>query len=55
MVKSPCLNICEIDKDSGLCNGCKRTIKEIANWSNLSDKKRGKILSDAMRREEKSY
>ena len=55
MVKSPCTNICAINYNLGFCMGCKRTIKEIANWSNLSDEKRGKILSDAMRREEKSY
>jgi predicted Fe-S protein YdhL (DUF1289 family) len=44
MIKSPCTNICAINYNLGFCMGCKRTIKEIANWSNLSDEKRGKIL-----------
>ena len=44
MVKSPCTSICAIDPKIGLCVGCKRTIKEIANWSNLSDVEKKKIL-----------
>ena len=37
MVKSPCTSICAIDHNAGFCMGFKRTTKEIANWSNLSD------------------
>ena len=44
MVKSPCTNICTIDYNVGFCMGCKRTIKEITNWSNLSDVKKKQIL-----------
>lgn len=34
---SPCINICRMDERSGLCEGCLRTIDEIANWSTLDD------------------
>ena len=44
MVKSPCTSICAIDHNAGFCMGCKRTIKEIANWYNLSDVEKKKIL-----------
>ena len=44
MVKSPCINICAINYNVGFCMGCKRTIEEIANWSNLSNVERKKIL-----------
>ena len=32
-VPSPCINICRMDDATGWCDGCLRTIDEIANWS----------------------
>ena len=32
MVASPCINVCRMDARSGLCDGCYRTIDEIAAW-----------------------
>ncbi len=29
---SPCIGICVMDQDSGLCKGCQRTIDEIIDW-----------------------
>lgn len=34
---SPCIGVCMMDKDSGLCLGCTRTIKEITDWSAASE------------------
>ena len=34
-VPSPCVSICRMDARSGLCEGCCRTIDEIAGWSRL--------------------
>lgn len=34
---SPCISVCQMDKHSGLCAGCLRTLDEIACWSALSD------------------
>ncbi len=40
-VPSPCTSVCRIDEDSGLCEGCFRTVEEICRWSGLdSDDKR---------------
>ncbi|WP_431275114.1 DUF1289 domain-containing protein [Variovorax ureilyticus] len=36
-VPSPCISICRIDSESGFCEGCLRTIDEIAAWSRMSD------------------
>jgi uncharacterized protein len=36
-VPSPCVNICRIAADTGLCTGCQRTLDEIATWSRLDD------------------
>jgi|GEM_PF-157653 len=43
-VVSPCISICVIDEDSGLCKGCWRTRDEIAGWSAASDPERLAIL-----------
>ena len=34
-VPSPCVDICRMDDASGLCEGCARTLDEIAGWSQL--------------------
>jgi uncharacterized protein len=34
-VPSPCIDICRMDPVSGLCEGCKRTLDEIARWSGM--------------------
>ena len=45
MVKSPCINICKIDNDSGLCIGCCRYEHEVFNWIHFSDAEKKLILS----------
>jgi predicted Fe-S protein YdhL (DUF1289 family) len=34
-VPSPCMGVCRMDEASGLCEGCLRTLDEIARWSAL--------------------
>lgn len=34
---SPCINVCRMHEASGLCEGCLRTIDEIAAWSTLDE------------------
>jgi predicted Fe-S protein YdhL (DUF1289 family) len=36
-VPSPCINVCRVDEASGWCEGCLRTIDEIACWSTYDD------------------
>ena len=36
-VPSPCINVCRMDASSGWCEGCLRTIDEIAGWSLYDD------------------
>lgn len=36
-VPSPCRNVCRMDAASGYCEGCLRTIEEIAGWSGMAD------------------
>tara|TARA_B100001287_G_C22451705_1_gene420841 strand:+ start:41 stop:202 length:162 start_codon:yes stop_codon:yes gene_type:complete len=41
---SPCIGLCELEKNSQICKGCLRTIDEITNWKMFSEKKKGEIL-----------
>ena len=36
-VVSPCVSVCRMDPVTALCEGCLRTIAEIADWSRLDD------------------
>ncbi len=45
-METPCVNICEIDRASGLCRGCGRTVAEIASWSSLTSAERRRIMSE---------
>ena len=36
-VPSPCMNVCRMDAAGALCEGCLRTLDEIAAWSQLSE------------------
>jgi predicted Fe-S protein YdhL (DUF1289 family) len=36
-VASPCINVCRIDDATGWCEGCQRTLDEIAAWSMLDN------------------
>ena len=35
IVPSPCISVCRISADSGLCEGCFRSLGEISAWSRL--------------------
>jgi hydroxymethylglutaryl-CoA lyase len=50
MVVSPCINVCRMDAQTGLCLGCFRTIEEIADWSRASDAQRLRVLLAVERR-----
>jgi len=36
-VPSPCQSICRMDADTGWCEGCLRTLEEIADWGMQDD------------------
>ena len=42
-VLSPCVGICSLDA-GGLCEGCHRTMAEIARWSQMDDDERLRIM-----------
>ncbi|WP_375691533.1 DUF1289 domain-containing protein [Pseudooceanicola sp. LIPI14-2-Ac024] len=44
-IASPCVKICLIHPDAGLCTGCLRTRDEIAMWSRYSEAERAEIMA----------
>ncbi len=42
--KSPCIDICKIDKKNGLCIGCLRSKQEIKDWKTLAKSERRAIM-----------
>ncbi len=43
-VASPCINICRMDEASGWCEGCLRTLDEIATWGGLDEPAKRAVL-----------
>lgn len=42
---SPCVRICVIHDEAGICTGCYRTREEIALWGRLSNEARRAIMA----------
>jgi len=42
-VPSPCISVCRMDAASGLCEGCFRSLEEIATWGTLPDDARRRV------------
>ncbi|MGJ0396131.1 MAG: DUF1289 domain-containing protein [Methylocystis sp.] len=53
MIDSPCVKICELDRDD-VCVGCGRTRAEIAGWTSMSEPQKAKVveLADGRKRTE---
>ncbi|BBK40258.1 hypothetical protein STVA_02780 [Allostella vacuolata] len=45
-IPSPCVGICRLDPDSGLCQGCWRTIGEISAWPRMDAPARLALLDE---------
>ena len=49
-VPSPCIDVCKIDGDTGLCIGCLRTRDEIRGWKNMPDDLRLAMIEELSHR-----
>lgn len=45
-IKTPCVKVCVVDGESGLCMGCYRRLSEVAGWSRLTDAEREAIMAE---------
>ena len=46
MYVTPCVSVCQIDRESRLCKGCGRSIDQITNWTKYSHDKRMDIMKE---------
>ena len=44
-IKTPCIKVCVVDGESGLCLGCYRKLSEVAGWVRFTDAERDGILA----------
>lgn len=44
-VPSPCISLCVMDGQRRYCQGCRRTLGEIAAWRGLSDDEKRAVLA----------
>ena len=45
-IATPCVNVCIVDGESGLCLGCYRTLPEVAGWRGFTDAERAQTMAD---------
>jgi len=46
-VASPCVKVCALDRDTGLCSGCFRTTQEIADWIEMTPEQKNATVERA--------
>lgn len=49
-IKTPCIKVCVVDGESGLCMGCYRQLNEVAGWARLTDAEREAIMAELPQR-----
>jgi len=50
---SPCVGVCKMDPATDLCQGCGRTLDEIAGWTAFSTAEKSAVLGRLDERQEK--
>jgi uncharacterized protein len=45
-IKTPCVKVCVVDGESGLCMGCYRQLSEVAGWARFTDDDRARIMAE---------
>ncbi len=45
-IATPCIKVCVVDGESGLCLGCFRSLQEVAAWQKLTEADRSSIMAE---------
>jgi predicted Fe-S protein YdhL (DUF1289 family) len=45
-IVTPCIKVCVVDGETGLCMGCFRTLSEVAGWARLDESQREAIMGE---------
>lgn len=52
-IKSPCISVCVLNGED-ICEGCWRSIEEIARWQSYSNDKRREVIESCKDRRQRS-
>lgn len=44
VIETPCVRLCVIDPETRLCEGCRRSLDEIAAWGRMTPEQRRAIM-----------
>jgi predicted Fe-S protein YdhL (DUF1289 family) len=44
-IASPCIDVCRMSEVTGYCEGCRRSIAEIAGWSGYTNEQKRAVLA----------
>jgi len=50
VIMSPCMNVCIMNEETGYCQGCYRTLDEIADWGRFSAREKRAVVQTLDRR-----
>ena len=42
---TPCIKVCVVDGESGLCMGCFRSLPEVGRWGRMSEPERLEVMA----------
>ena len=45
-IATPCVKVCAVDGQSGLCFGCGRSLQEIGGWVRMSVSEREAVMAE---------
>jgi len=45
-IESPCIQVCVVHPQEGICTGCYRSIDEITRWSAMTPQERAAITAE---------
>lgn len=45
-IASPCISVCDVDREKGRCANCGRTLDQIVSWSSLEPAERVEIMEE---------
>jgi predicted Fe-S protein YdhL (DUF1289 family) len=46
LIASPCTKVCVMDAEGRYCLGCRRTLDEIARWTEMTDEERARVIEE---------
>jgi uncharacterized protein len=52
---TPCIRVCTLDPETGLCEGCGRTREEIGTWFRIPEEERLRIMAELPERMRRAF